>query len=135
MVESGFDKVKTMKLLPTIKKYLPHGLLIVLILFNLYLYRSEFKVLSDPNDNTFHFALIDDANNIWKEVIQKMGKPKVLYISEPRKKLDRAVPQIVKSSAYFEFDTIRSSKPIDRFLYDVIILDDIPMIDEIVPII
>ena len=74
-------------------------------------------------------------NNIWKEVIQKMGKPKVLYISEPRKKLDRAVPQIVKSSAYFEFDTIRSSKPIDRFLYDVIILDDIPMIDEIVPII
>ena len=67
-----------MKLLPTIKKYLPHGLLIVLILFNLYLYRSEFKVLSDPNDNTFHFALIDDANNIWKEVFS--GKLSPLYL-------------------------------------------------------
>ena len=62
----------------TIKKYLPYGLLIIIILFNLYLYRGEFKVLSDPNDNTFHFSLIDDAKNIWKQVFN--GKLSPLYL-------------------------------------------------------
>ncbi|MFA5770623.1 MAG: hypothetical protein WC894_03980 [Patescibacteria group bacterium] len=60
------------------KKYLPYGLLIVIILFNLYLYRSEFKVLSDPNDGAFHYALIDDAKNIWKEVLG--GKLSPFYL-------------------------------------------------------
>ena len=62
----------------TIKKYLPYGLLIIIILFNLYLYRGEFKVLSDPNDNTFHFSLIDDAKNIWKQVFN--GKLSPLHL-------------------------------------------------------
>ena len=67
-----------MKIVPIIKKYLPYGLLIIIILFNLYLYRGEFKVLSDPNDNTFHFSLIDDAKNIWKQVFN--GKLSPLYL-------------------------------------------------------
>ncbi|MFA6513120.1 MAG: hypothetical protein WCT34_02890 [Patescibacteria group bacterium] len=67
-----------MKLIPTIKKYLPYILLLVIILFNFYLYRSEFKVLSDPNDGAFHFALIDEAKNIWKEVFK--GKLSPLYL-------------------------------------------------------
>jgi hypothetical protein len=61
-----------------VKKYLPYGLLIIIILFNFYLYRTEFKVLSDPNDNTFHFALIGDAKNIWKDVFS--GKLSPLYL-------------------------------------------------------
>jgi len=64
-----------MKLSPIIKKYLPYGLLMVIILFNLYLYRGEFKVLSDPNDNTFHYALISDAKNVWKEIFDSKLSP------------------------------------------------------------
>lgn len=67
-----------MKLLPTIQKYFPYGLLILIILFNLYLYRGEFKVLTDPNDNTFHFALIDDAKSVWSQVFS--GKLSPLYL-------------------------------------------------------
>ena len=47
----------------------------VIILFNLYLYRGEFKVLSDPNDNTFHYALISDAKNVWKEIFDSKLSP------------------------------------------------------------
>ena len=50
----------------------------MLILFNVYLYRSEFKVLSDPNDNTFHFALIDDAKTVWSQVFA--GKLSPMYL-------------------------------------------------------
>ncbi|MFA6532947.1 MAG: hypothetical protein WCT22_03035, partial [Patescibacteria group bacterium] len=67
-----------MKLLLIVKKYIPHILLAVLIIFNFYLYRGEFKVLSDPNDNTFHYALIDDAKQIWKEVFK--GKLSPIYL-------------------------------------------------------
>jgi hypothetical protein len=60
------------------KKYFPYILLTLIILFNLHLYRGEFKVLSDPNDNSFHFALIDDAKQIWKEVLK--GKLSPIYL-------------------------------------------------------
>ncbi len=53
-------------------------LLLMLILFNFYLYRGEFKVLSDPNDNAFHFALIDDAKNVWTQVFN--GKLSPIYL-------------------------------------------------------
>ena len=67
-----------MKLLLIIKKYTPYIFLTVLILFNFYLYRGEFKVLSDPNDNTFHFALIDDAKSTWNQVFT--GKLSPMYL-------------------------------------------------------
>ena len=67
-----------MKMLSIIKKNIPYILLFVLILFNFYLYRGEFKVLSDPNDNTFHFALIDEAKNVWSQVFS--GKLSPLYL-------------------------------------------------------
>jgi hypothetical protein len=67
-----------MKISLLIKKYFSYGLLISIILFNFYLYRGEFKVMSDPNDNTFHYALIDEAKNVWKEVFT--GKLSPLYL-------------------------------------------------------
>ena len=67
-----------MKIFTIIKKYLPYTLLTTLILFNFFLYRGEFKVLSDPNDNTFHFALIDEAKNVWNQVFS--GKLSPLYL-------------------------------------------------------
>ena len=70
-----------MKKLITIKKYLPHILLLVIILFNFFLYRGEFKVLSDPNDNTFHSALIDEAKQIWGQVFRGKLSPAYLLDS------------------------------------------------------
>ena len=67
-----------MKLLLIIKKYTPYIFLTLLVLFNFSLYRGEFKVLSDPNDNTFHYALIDDAKQVWKEVFK--GKLSPVYL-------------------------------------------------------
>ena len=63
----------------TIKKYIPYIFLTVLILFNFFLYRGEFKVLSDPNDNTFHYALIDDAKQVWKEVFKGRIKMNIRF--------------------------------------------------------
>jgi len=65
----------------TIKKYIPYIFLTVLILFNFFLYRGEFKVLSDPNDNTFHYALIDDAKQVWREVFKGNLSPIYLFDS------------------------------------------------------
>src|SRR3989344_2914432 len=42
--------------------------LMLIVGFNFYLYSGEFKVLVDPNDNIFQYALIDEAKNIWKQV-------------------------------------------------------------------
>ena len=41
------------------KKTIVYLLLALIIGLNIYLYRGEFKVVSDPNDNIFHYALID----------------------------------------------------------------------------
>lgn len=60
------------------KKYFPYMLLTLIILFNLYLYRGEFKVLTDPNDSTFHFALIDEAHTVWSQVFA--GKLSPMYL-------------------------------------------------------
>lgn len=70
-----------MKILLTTKKYIPYILLLVIILFNFFLYRGEFKVLSDPNDNAFHYALIDDAKQVWKEVFKGNLSPVYLLDS------------------------------------------------------
>lgn len=67
-----------MKSILKIKNYIPFVLLFILIIFNLYLYQGEFKVLTDPNDNTFHYALIDDAKQVWKEVFK--GKLSPVYL-------------------------------------------------------
>src|SRR3989344_4713978 len=70
-----------MKMPFIIKKFIPYILLLVLISLNFYLYRGEFKVLSDPNDNAFHYALIDDAKNVWKEVFSGKLSPAYLLDS------------------------------------------------------
>ncbi len=70
-----------MKLFSKTKRIIPYLLLLIVILFNFYLYRSEFKVLSDPNDNTFHFALIDEAKNVWGQVFNGKISPTYLLDS------------------------------------------------------
>src|SRR3989344_5972448 len=54
--------------------------LVLLIAFNFYLYRNEFKVASDPNDNVFHYGLIDESNAVWKNVFS--GKTSIFSIFE-----------------------------------------------------
>src|SRR3989338_10686020 len=62
----------------TKKKLLIVVLLILLIGINFYLYHSEFKVLVDPNDNIFQYALVDEARVIWKNIFA--GKLSPLYL-------------------------------------------------------
>ncbi len=60
------------------KKILIAISLIFLIGFNFWLYRSEFKVLVDPNDNIFQYALVDEAKTIWKNIFA--GKLSPFYL-------------------------------------------------------
>lgn len=70
-----------MKVHESLKKIAVYGILILIILFNFYLYRSEFTVLSDPNDNIFHAALVDEAHAIWKNVLAGKLSPFYLFDS------------------------------------------------------
>ncbi|MBI4065520.1 hypothetical protein HY409_04105 [Candidatus Gottesmanbacteria bacterium] len=49
------------------------GILMLLfaIGFNLWIYRLELTVITDPNDNTFQFALVDRTNQIWDFAAKK----------------------------------------------------------------
>lgn len=67
-----------MKYSNTIKKILVYSILIAIILFNFHLYRGEFKVLSDPNDNIFQYALVDEAGKLLKQIFT--GKISPLYL-------------------------------------------------------
>lgn len=60
-----------MKIGKTIKKIGAYVLLIILLAFNFYLYRAEFAVSSDVNDNNFHAGLILEAEKIWQEIFAK----------------------------------------------------------------
>ncbi|MBI4225851.1 hypothetical protein HY612_01940 [Candidatus Roizmanbacteria bacterium] len=62
----------------TPKKIIICVFLTLLIGFNFYLYWGEFKVLVDPNDNVFQYALVDEARNIWKQILA--GKLSPLYL-------------------------------------------------------
>ncbi|OGK25501.1 hypothetical protein A3A46_02785 [Candidatus Roizmanbacteria bacterium RIFCSPLOWO2_01_FULL_37_13] len=62
----------------TIKRLFVLISLIFLIGINFYLYRNEFKVLVDPNDNIFQYALIDEAKMIWKNIFA--GKLSLFYL-------------------------------------------------------
>src|SRR3989344_8248300 len=57
-------------------------LIVICLLFilglNFYLFRSEFKVIVDPNDNIFQYALVDEAKNIWKQIFS--GKLSPMYL-------------------------------------------------------
>lgn len=55
----------------TIDKIIGLLILIFAIGFNLYLYRLEPTATTDPNDNTFQFALVDRTNTIWDFAVKK----------------------------------------------------------------
>ena len=62
----------------TLRKFLIVSCLSLIIGINVYLYRAEFKVLVDPNDNIFQYALVDEARVIWKNIFA--GKLSPLYL-------------------------------------------------------
>lgn len=55
----------------TIDKILGLLMLVFAIGFNLYLYRLEPTATTDPNDNTFQFALVDRTNTVWDFAVKK----------------------------------------------------------------
>ena len=48
-----------------LERLLSIGLLVFAIGFNLWLYRLEPTATTDPNDNTFQYALVDRTNQMW----------------------------------------------------------------------
>ena len=60
------------------KKLLIVICLLLIVGINFYLYSAEFKVLVDPNDNIFQYALIDEAKDIWKQIFA--GKLSPIYL-------------------------------------------------------
>src|SRR3989338_8632628 len=49
--------------------------LTVLIGVNIYLHKTELSIKSEVNDNIFQYALVDEAKNIWKNVISLQTSP------------------------------------------------------------
>jgi|GEM_PF-2742917 len=64
-----------MKFKLSLKESVIYFLLLLLVLFNVYLYRAEFKAQIDPNDNIFHAALVADAHSIWENVFKEKLSP------------------------------------------------------------
>lgn len=63
------------------QKYVSWILLISLVLFNTYLYRAELTIRSDVNDNSFQFALVDEASKIMHQVLAGKASPMYLFDS------------------------------------------------------
>ncbi len=57
-----------MKLNKVAKKIIVYLILALIVGFGAYLYRQELAIKIDPNDNSFQFALFDEAANIIKEI-------------------------------------------------------------------
>lgn len=84
-------------------------------------------------------------NNHWKVVVQKVGKPKIAYVSEAANPSQRTIYSIIKSTNDFDIQIIKLPTYIDNCddiiityigvipfdkLYDVIILDDVSLVRE-----
>lgn len=54
-------------------------MLVFAVGFNLWLYRLEPTTLSDPNDNTFQFALVDRTNQMWDFAAKECAKTPFTY--------------------------------------------------------
>ena len=67
-----------MKLSNSYKMIIAFGAVLSIVLFNIYIYRNEFIVQSDPNDNIFQYALIDEAKTNWKNIFS--GKLPITYL-------------------------------------------------------
>ncbi|MDH7475906.1 MAG: hypothetical protein QHH09_00340 [Microgenomates group bacterium] len=60
------------------RKIIAYTILILIIIFNAYLYRGELTILADVNDNIFQYSLVDEAKNIFQEVLK--GKLSIFYL-------------------------------------------------------
>ena len=61
-----------------LKKIIIYFSLAAIVSLNIWLYRGEFRVLVDPNDNIFQYALVDEAWNIWQNIFA--GKLSFFYL-------------------------------------------------------
>lgn len=71
------------------------------------------------------FDRVNDAttdNNYWTIIIQKFGKPKVLYLSGAHNLAKRTLPGIIQASDNFMMKV--EDAPVRYKLYDIIIIDD-----------
>lgn len=62
-----------------IEKIIAVVMLVFAVGFNLWLYRLEPTALSDPNDNTFQFALVDRTNQMWDFAAKECVKTPFTY--------------------------------------------------------
>jgi len=61
-----------------IQKYLAIGGVLCICFFNIYLHSSEISIKGDVNDNIFQYALVDEAKNIWHNVVA--GKQSIFHL-------------------------------------------------------
>ncbi len=64
------------KHMKNIEKYMALCMLLFAIVFNLWIYRLEPTAKTDPNDNTFQFALVDRTNQIWDFALKNCSSQK-----------------------------------------------------------
>ncbi|MFH1230128.1 MAG: VWA domain-containing protein [Planctomycetota bacterium] len=76
---------------------------------------------------------ITTENNYGRAVVQKTGKPKILYLSNAENLSQRTIPRIIKSNQDFEIEIVSASnlKSDDKIpfirLYDCLIIDNLSL--------
>ena len=60
------------------KRTVIYGLLALIVIFNAYIYRQEVNIRPEVNDNNFQYALVDDAKNLWQQILA--GKLSPFYL-------------------------------------------------------
>ncbi len=60
------------------KKIITYSLLALIVIFNVYIYRGEIRILPEVNDNSFQFALVNEATGLWRQILA--GKLSPFYL-------------------------------------------------------
>ena len=60
------------------KRTVIYGLLALIVIFSAYIYRQEVNIRPEVNDNSFQYALVDDAKNLWQQILA--GKLSPFYL-------------------------------------------------------
>jgi Ca-activated chloride channel homolog len=86
--------------------------------------------------STDEFTEVTLENNYGRAIIQKIGKPKILYISDMENPVQRTIPRIMKANHEFEFDTLpfvdmkKQDNEMFIKLYDGIVFDDVSLMKD-----
>ncbi len=60
------------------KRTVIYGLLVLIVIFNAYIYRQEVNIRPEVNDNSFQYTLVDDAKHLWQQIFA--GKLSPFYL-------------------------------------------------------